>query len=271
MSRLLKTIKLFGSSGSVGVKYSRNAKTARNWGDALNDYIISRMSGKSVVHYSEYFNLGLFPTIAGIGSILDDNHVRNLYVWGSGLKSNLSKLPVLPTRVFAVRGPLTRSWLLNAGVSCPEVYGDPALLIRNFYQPNRDVKYELGIVAHYADKNFPSMAKFKGMKGVTLINVESGIQEFVDDIVSCRYIASSSLHGLIAADAYNIPRTWVKFSGKIAGGDFKFMDYFATTDQPKLHAFASWSESSIVERIVESSVLPKVLPDLNELESAFPR
>ena len=44
-------------------------------------------------------------------------------------------------------------------------------------------------------------------------------------IISCKYILSSSLHGLIISDAYNIPNIWLD-EYKLNEGDFKFKDYF---------------------------------------------
>ena len=58
-----------------------------------------------------------------------------------------------------------------------------------------------------------------------MIDPRLPIEQFVDELVSCEMIFSSSLHGLIIADAYNIPNRRVIFGNKLIGGDFKFNDY----------------------------------------------
>ena len=53
------------------------------------------------------------------------------------------------------------------------------------------------------------------------------------DIAACHRIVTSSLHGMIAADAFGIPRR-VEICSKMErdGGDFKFRDYSASIKTP---------------------------------------
>ena len=109
---------------------------------------------------------------------------------------------------------------------CPEIYGDPALLVPYVYNPNIEKKYKLGIIPHYIDY-YDERLKSLG-SDVLIINLRNygTIEHVIDQIKSCEAIASSSLHGLILADAYNIPNVWIKLSDKISGGMFKYQDYF---------------------------------------------
>ena len=46
-------------------------------------------------------------------------------------------------------------------------------------------------------------------------------------MLSCRQIVTSSLHGLVVADAYGLLSAWLE-SSTPKGGEFKFHDYFAS-------------------------------------------
>ena len=115
--------------------------------------------------------------------------------------------------------------MLNQGLFCPAVYGDPALLYPRYYAPSVKKEYDLGIVPHYIDQGIPWLNRAAPDANVLIIDVLGGIQAFVDQLCRCRFIASSSLHGLIAADAYGIPFTWISLSNRVIGGGFKFQDY----------------------------------------------
>lgn len=57
-------------------------------------------------------------------------------VWGAGVIDNAEELLAHPKKVLAVRGPLSRQYLLERGIECPAVYGDPALLVPKVYNPS---------------------------------------------------------------------------------------------------------------------------------------
>jgi pyruvyltransferase len=114
---------------------------------------------------------------------------------------------------------------LALGIECPEVYGDPALLLPMFFNPKVEKRFAVGLIPHYADKGHPWLERQRRDPQVRIIDVQGGIQQFVAEVKACELIVSSSLHGLICADAYGIPNAWVMFSELILGGAFKFRDY----------------------------------------------
>ena len=58
------------------------------------------------------------------------------------------------------------------------------------------------------------------------MSIEKYWKCWVDELCACEYVISSSLHGLILAEAYHIPTLWATFSDNINGGTFKYMDYY---------------------------------------------
>jgi len=166
-----------------------------------------------------------------VGSILQWADSQST-VWGPGFLTAKSRLAVEPHKICAVRGPLTRNMVLKQGLDCPEVYGDPALLMPRFYRPDAQKKFRLGVIPHYVDQKHPWVQRARKQKGVRVINILGGITQVVDAVVSCEAIVSSSLHGLVIADAYGIPNAWIRLSDKVIGQGFKFRDYYAAQGVP---------------------------------------
>ena len=197
-----------------------------NFGDILNKYLVEKLSGKTVYQIrSWHYNK---PHYFVIGSILQDVNKHSI-VWGSGFISEDSKCNEFPKTVSSVRGPLSRKMLQNQGIDCPEIYGDPALLMPKIYNPGHiDKKYELGVIAHYVDKD-SFWIKNNNLRGIKFIDIQTkNFTSFIDQINECKKIISSSLHGIIISDAYGVPSLWVEFSKKVYGDGFKFRDYFAS-------------------------------------------
>lgn len=235
--------------------WSHSPETFRNFGDALNRDLVSCISGKEPVHIKSVYNWKAAPVYNVIGSTLDSLSVRHLEVWGSGFKRAEGRLRRQPQKVHAVRGPLTRKRLAESQVSCPEVFGDPAMLCPRFFAPSADrCRYGLGIIAHYVDANHPWISAVRlGHPEVRVIDVLGGVTNVIQEVTECQIIASSSLHGLILADAYGIPSVWLRFSDKIIGGDFKFHDHFLAVDKPltpPLQVQPSTEISEVIERAI---------------------
>jgi len=254
---------------------------SKNWGDKLNPIIIKCLSGIEptrvnlfIPSYLNWRNLlnGFIKTepkeiYLVIGSILKYAD-KDTIVWGAGFISENDRLREKPKKICAVRGPLTRKIVINQGLSCPKIYGDPALLYPLFYKPRIKKRYSLGIIPHYVDMDDALIATLKENK-VLIIDIKGGINKVIDQICSCEKIASSSLHGLIAADAYKIPSLWIKFSDKILGEGFKFRDYFASVKRKDLNPMVITKETAI-QTIYEKFYDYEIDIDLDRLLNTCP-
>lgn len=193
----------------------------RNFGDALSPVIVEIMSSKRVFHRKILDTKHYLCA----GSVLGTANDRSI-IWGSGFIRKEQKVQINPLTVHAVRGPLSRKMLLESGIKCPDIYGDPVALMPYFYNPELSKKYKYGIVPHYCDYQNKWVLDYKNDPMVSVLNVKSDPWKFIQKLKSCDIIISSSLHGIITAHAYGIPAVWVKMSDKLEGGDFKFNDYY---------------------------------------------
>ncbi|WP_146010735.1 polysaccharide pyruvyl transferase family protein [Halomonas heilongjiangensis] len=194
-----------------------------NFGDLLSPWLFQKMTGKEVV-YSD----GSENAYIAVGSILKRT-TDNSIVWGTGSFGTESKRQVAKeARYLAVRGPLTRTKVMNAGVDCPRVYGDPALLTPMYYWPDVEKKWEVGVVLRWSERKWVKRNFGSGVKKIFLKTED--VESVIKDMLSCKRIITSSLHGLIIADSYGIPSAWLE-SHTPKGGDFKFYDYFLTVNK----------------------------------------
>lgn len=213
----------------INLIYFKDKSINGNFGDELSKFITEKLTNKE--KYNLVFNQNnIRLNIVCIGSYI---HMakNNSFIFGSGVRTpnnieNGHKYTKL--NVCAVRGPLTRDYLMNVkNISVPEIYGDPALLLPKFYRPNviEALKDKIGIVPHKS--NYNKYVNNIDTSKFYLINPTDKWQNVINSICSCKGIVSSSLHGLICSDAYNIPNLWLD-EYKLSEGDFKFKDYFAS-------------------------------------------
>ncbi len=230
-----------------------------NYGDLLSKYLVEKISNKEVLsikHPKTGIQKYLFNNFLVIGSIITAASNKSI-VWGSGIiKKNEN---IRKAKFVAVRGPKTRARILELGYECPEVYGDPAILLPKYYSENISKKYRIGLTPHYVD--FKEVKKFVSDSDIKVINLlTDSIEKTTKEILECEIIISSSLHGVIVPQAYNIPALWVKFSNNLSGDNIKFYDYFESMSINFI------KETLINPKDITFNVLMKILNDnKNEL------
>ncbi len=171
--------------------------------------------------------------IMGIGSVLGHashlwrrpllGRTNPLYVWGSGT--------LLPVRVctrfmefLAVRGSKTRDLLrLDHNMSL----GDPGLLASLLLPSKPQPRFSLGVIPHWEERSHPAtLESIQRIPHSKLIDVTSPDPlEIVRTIASCELVLSSSLHGLVVADAFGIPNARFRCLKTKGTNDWKYQDY----------------------------------------------
>lgn len=227
----------------------------QNFGDELSPYLLERITGTQF-SYAESLEDG---KLVAVGSLLtwDIMHSKSV-VWGSGTLTTNSlaryprpfplnrALPVIIKRflnqapvqanILAVRGPRTRELIVRTGISCPEVYGDPAILLPRYYLPKQFEAASVGLILHRSQEHLfdKKCLLDKGVRFISMTRAgQIGIENCIDEICSCSKIFTSSLHGLIVAQAYGIPAQWIRLQNNRIHRDecHKFEDYFLGTGQ----------------------------------------
>ncbi|GGH93912.1 pyruvyl transferase [Pseudomonas fluvialis] len=213
-------IKLYWHRGS-----GRSDAGQRNFGDYLSPLIVEAVSGCSV----KYAPLKEAEMMA-IGTILANEYKakrygfkRKIHVWGSGCGQPDERFS---SRHYyhAVRGKETAQRVIGQPVI--SAFGDPGLLAEMLVKRPIQKKYKIGFVAHYVDRDRPEAIAFAATDGVHSINVFDEPRDVLHQIAACEFIVSSSLHGLVVADAYGVPNLRVRLSRGLID-ELKFDDYYS--------------------------------------------
>lgn len=202
-------------------------KDKPNFGDALAPLLLKRFANTS----STWATVSHANTVV-TGSILE--HIPPLWdghVLGAGRLYEDSYLHLYTdtAKIWAVRGPLSAMAMPHQDFAL----GDPGLLADEMvYVHNRDIG--LGIVPHHTDKTLAARPEWYGDWKTVTINPAGDPLEVLKMIGRCQRIVTSSLHGLITADAFGIPRRFEPnpTASRYEGGPFKFLDYSKSINTP---------------------------------------
>lgn len=221
----MKPLKLYWCRGD-----GRSDPNKQNFGDYLSPLLVEILSGRKV-QYAPVQQADLMA----VGSILGRESKarrwgflpRRMHIWGTGTGSE--RVHYSGRHYYhAVRGALTLSQI--DGLRGSPVLGDPGLLapwVLGGREKPVAKKIHVGIIPHYADQVEPAVAELlAAIPGSRLINVFSPVRQVLEEIASCDFVLSSSMHGLIVADSFGVPNQWLLLSrGRIS--EYKFADYYS--------------------------------------------
>ena len=242
--------------------------TVPNVGDLLNPYMLHKMTGRKIVRAQS----DIRNHIRAVGSVLGSASPRS-FIWGSGsIDGKPPRKAVDPTRIFALRGEGTLALCRERfGLQKAVPLGYPAILMPLLYDPAVESRHRVGLVPHFLDFDFVSGIA-NGLDGVTVLDVRQEVELFVDNLKQCQFVMSSSLHGLILADSYGVPNSWVKFTSDLTGDRWKFEDYFSTTDSkdnPRITITDRDSLQKTTDRLMIDAIVRAPTSDSTELRGAL--
>lgn len=193
-----------------------------NLGDMVSPLIVQHLSGMPVMHARERVK----GKLLACGSILNRAQDGDV-VWGSGLIDAESRPRGVRVLVTAVRGPRTAQRLRSMGIECPDIYGDPGCLLPRLYpRPSEALQpFRLGVIPHLRDQELLTRQD----PAVRVLDITASPDRFLGDLWRCQRVVSSSLHGVIFAEAYGIPAHWLVLSDRVIGRGHKFADYYEGT------------------------------------------
>jgi hypothetical protein len=247
-----------------------------NSGDLSTEILIEKLFGLRVHAHEDPLQFSS-THIIGAGSVAEKiPYGYTGFIWGSGVMFENSRPDTPEATVIAVRGHLTkRRWLGHQADNA--MVGDIGLLVdRIFDKSNITKRYVVGLLPHYIDRENMEVREFlRKNPETTSIDICGRLDDVLRAICECEFIMSSSLHGLIFADALNTPNHWMYLSDRISGGSFKYKDYYSIFNDydPLPCLFNSGMSITDLQWYVRNyqQERPRIDKIKYDLEKSFPR
>lgn len=216
-------------STSLVTAYWWNARP--NYGDTLTPLLLERFSDLNVIWAPTEF-----AEMIVVGSILEHlPEAWNGMILGAGKLKQFSEVDITKAKILALRGKLSA-----AKVKGDFALGDPGLLASELLDRPHVKKYDLCIVPHWSDKvladKFAHIPARDGLENI-VVDPTADSLTVIDQIAQSEKVVSSSLHGIIIADSFRIPRRAERFPNmdhRYEGGEFKYHDYASVLDEPMI-------------------------------------
>lgn len=257
---------LYKNSTSNLFFYQKYKDDPWNKGENFGDYLSKVIVGEIAQKYDLRNMKRSKSKLLAIGSILHFAKTDDI-IWGSGIngKIPLSRLNFDTLDIKAIRGPLTKEILEKRGIYCPEVFGDPALLLPNLFPElkYKPIKNKIIVI--------PNLNEYEACtkiipKMYTLISPLKHWSHVINEILSSEIVLTSSLHGLIISEAFNVPvKLFKPFGGETM---FKYEDYLEGTNRKLNKDLKSFNRTSLINDGISFKQLHF---DFNKLMNSFPK
>ena len=230
-----------------------------NFGDQIGPEIIRRLVSSKMQREVQLRTHDMFHShpdgcLVALGSIFHFVKPGDS-VWGTGVNPHHKRATQknLNIDIYALRGSLSRNYLrenlqINETKYSDRIgFGDPAMLIPFLfpeYQKASSPKHSVCIIPHHNDRNV--MHLLHPYEDFVVWPTED-YDVVVNYILNCSLVVSSSLHGIIVAEAFGVPARWLKLPGSETSkteGSFKYNDYYNSTNR-SLDDFATSIEEAI--------------------------
>lgn len=240
-------------------------KERENVGDYISSVIFEWILKKNNLLAENGKSVHLFA----VGSILGLSRADGV-VWGSGIISAykirdlIKRSSYVKYDIRALRGPISKDICSAAGYDCKKIpLGDPGILLPLIFMPsNTRKKYKYCVINHYINED-------KNVKGnEDIIALSAGTNDyrrFVECICESEIVISSSLHGIILAEAYNVPAIWLL--DNMENKTLKYYDYYYSTKRYNIPVARTVEEALQMQPIT----LPNNIDEIqNGLMKSFP-
>lgn len=294
------------SDGAVSLCWAASSRDTRgyaNLGDSLSAVMVGALSGLPVRHTN--FDEPRTKLVA-VGSIGHAIQGGTAVLWGSGVSIRngvlAQNVPQTQYDVRAIRGAISAQHFRDFGIAVPEIYGDPVWMLPSIFNEPVEQIYELGVIPHIQDvedSHPDSPARSDSLRyvvdaseagQVAVINTWheptlEGLLKKLRLIRSCKRIVSQSFHGVVIAEAYQIPVLNFRQLPKTAAGvvrldlnqpcstDPRIYEFYASGPRPHFHMYnqrrderSDWAE---IIRCVDATWEPFEY-DASALIESFP-
>lgn len=227
-----------------------------NFGDYLSRVIVERLLAERALERGE--EVARRARLFAIGSVLHFATDGDT-IWGSGVNGKIAEesyhFQTLDVR--AVRGPKTAEFLRRRGIAVPDVFGDPALLLPDLFGDRFQPRPAGGPIF------IPNLNDYGTFDcPIPLVSPLRGWNYVVEHILGAELVLSSSLHGIIIAEAFGIPALYVRLSEREAL--FKYEDYVLGTGRGRLEYATS------IAKGLKKGGMSGIRWDSAPLKAAFP-